>query len=325
MFVTEKGFGIVMLSFDEDFFKGEEIEGFYVKPLMKRCWAASMELLSEIDKICKRHGIVYFADWGTLLGAVRHGGYIPWDDDMDISMTRENYEKFLKVAPDELPDDCKMDESYSYLEHAMRVWGWKTVSTKTEHLQRKHGYPYVVGIDIFVIDNIPDNKDDVKSLQEIWKYSWIMANSWNDEKIALTEEQKEDFLEVFEEVIGKKLDRTQDVRKEIIYYLDRLAAMYYDLDTEYGAIAIDFYGNDNNQLIPREYYTETVEIPFYNMMIPAPKEYEKFLAIRYGDWRTPVRGGADHEYPYFKDQIEVLREEYRKLGYTLPKQFDWVD
>ena len=93
-----------MLEFSDDFFKGEEIDGFYVQPVLKRCWAATMELLSIIDSICKRHGITYFADWGTLLGAIRHKGYIPWDDDMDITMTRINYEKFIKVAPNELPE-----------------------------------------------------------------------------------------------------------------------------------------------------------------------------------------------------------------------------
>ena len=70
---------------------------------MKRAWAAQLEVLEEIDKVCKKHNIRWFADCGTLLGAVRHRGYIPWDDDMDICMLRPDYIKFNQVAEQELP------------------------------------------------------------------------------------------------------------------------------------------------------------------------------------------------------------------------------
>lgn len=61
---------------------------------MKHAWAAQLEVLNDIDKACTENGIQYFAEWGTLLGAVRHHGFIPWDDDMDICMKRADYEKF---------------------------------------------------------------------------------------------------------------------------------------------------------------------------------------------------------------------------------------
>lgn len=77
-----------------------------------------LEILVEIDRICKKHGIKYWIDFGTLLGAVRHGGFIPWDDDLDISMYRPDYRKFQEVAPKELPDwlflqNKKTDPTYT--------------------------------------------------------------------------------------------------------------------------------------------------------------------------------------------------------------------
>lgn len=92
-----------MIEFDDKFFLGEEREGFYVEEKMKRAWAAQMEVLTELDRICKKEGIRYFAESGTLLGAVRHKGFIPWDDDIDIAMTRDAYHKLFQAAPRELP------------------------------------------------------------------------------------------------------------------------------------------------------------------------------------------------------------------------------
>ena len=81
------------MEFEREFFYDEVQEGFYVPGIMKRAWAAQLELLSEIDRICKKWNILYFITFGTLLGAVRHEGFIPWDDDIDIIMFRKDYEK----------------------------------------------------------------------------------------------------------------------------------------------------------------------------------------------------------------------------------------
>ena len=96
-------------------FERKEIRcGWTVWPSTKRTWIVEMEMLAELDRICKKYDIKYFAEGGTLLGAVRHGGFIPWDDDVDIAMLREDYDKFCKVAPDEISaplffQDCHTD------------------------------------------------------------------------------------------------------------------------------------------------------------------------------------------------------------------------
>lgn len=76
----------------------------YVKTQLRACQLKQLSILEVIDGICKRHQIDYWLDGGTLLGAVRHGGFIPWDDDIDIGMTLEGLEKFIQVAPAELPE-----------------------------------------------------------------------------------------------------------------------------------------------------------------------------------------------------------------------------
>jgi LPS biosynthesis protein len=85
--------------------------------VLRKAQIREFEILIEVDKICRKHNIQYWIDFGTLLGAIRHGGFIPWDDDLDISMLSVDYKKFLKVAPSELPDwlflqNGKTDPSY---------------------------------------------------------------------------------------------------------------------------------------------------------------------------------------------------------------------
>lgn len=77
----------------------------YQREHLRACQLRQVEILDAIDAICRRHAIEYWLDAGTLLGAVRHGGFIPWDDDIDIAMRAEDVERFVAVAPDELPED----------------------------------------------------------------------------------------------------------------------------------------------------------------------------------------------------------------------------
>lgn len=89
--------------FDIDFFRDEIRNGFYIPTAIKQFWAAQLDVLAAIDRICEANGISYYADWGTLLGAVRHGGFVPWDDDLDICMKRDDYVRFRELADNQLP------------------------------------------------------------------------------------------------------------------------------------------------------------------------------------------------------------------------------
>ena len=87
---------------------GQKAEGYDLTAVHR----ANLKILKEIDRICRKYGISYVLDAGTLIGAVRHQGFIPWDDDADVAFTRENYEKFSRVARKELPGGMKLLEPH---------------------------------------------------------------------------------------------------------------------------------------------------------------------------------------------------------------------
>ena len=83
----------------EHFLEPETRSGHYVSAETKACWKAMLDMVEEIDRICRKHDIKYFLIAGSLLGAIRHRGFIPWDDDVDIALFRKDYDKLEKILP----------------------------------------------------------------------------------------------------------------------------------------------------------------------------------------------------------------------------------
>lgn len=119
-----------------------------------------LEMLCEVNRICRKHGIKYSLDGGTLLGAVRHKGFIPWDDDIDLIMTRSEYQRFYRVAKEEMDAEKFFLQEYRtdpyYYVGYPRIRRNHTVYMRAGHEHMK--YHGGVFIDIFILDNVPDHK-----------------------------------------------------------------------------------------------------------------------------------------------------------------------
>lgn len=118
-----------------------------------------LEMLIEVARVCDENGIEYFLDSGTALGAIRHKGFIPWDDDIDIGMTRENYDKFLKIAPEKLGEDYFMQSRYTdkncpYIFAKVRKNKTVFMEWNKRNINMHHG----IYIDIFPYDNVPNDE-----------------------------------------------------------------------------------------------------------------------------------------------------------------------
>ncbi len=118
------------------------------------------EILSEVDRICKKHGISYYLVGGSLLGAVRHQGFIPWDDDVDICMLRVDFEKFRKICPDELSDayayqSYRNEKTTHYIYDKVRLKG---TYFSSEHSNQYDDMENGIFLDVFVFDKTANSK-----------------------------------------------------------------------------------------------------------------------------------------------------------------------
>lgn len=301
---------------DKIFFEDEVRDGFYVPADMKHAWAAQLEVLKDVDELCRRYNIQYFAEWGTMLGAVRHHGFIPWDDDMDICMKRQDYNRFLRIAEKEMPDGYHLFNISSDKDNnnmLTRIISSRTMRFDEDYLDRYNGFPFIVGIDIFPLDFIAPNKEDDDFQCEIIKIVNNVAN-YGRELNSMNEEPTEEILAAYEENIQNveqlcavSIDRNKDIVQQMNILVDQLCSLYTEEEAEYVTI-MTLWVDNRSYRFPKEYYKKSVRLPFENIDIPVPYAYDAILKKKYGDYMRLVHTWDSHDYPFYMRQVDILKE-----------------
>ena len=293
-----------------DFFRDEVRNGFFIPTAVKQAWAAQLQVLDVIETICRKHDITYFADWGTILGTVRHGGYVPWDDDMDICMKREDYTRFKEAAKTELPKDFRIHDYEHQEDHWLflsRVANSVHINFEPEHMKQFHNFPYIAGIDIFVLDYLYKDEQQEKQRCEEVKHIIAVADSIIAGEIA--QPVKEANLIQLEEKYHITFNRKLDNRHMGIE-LYRLAEeqMARVPKEESDRMAQIFpWGLLGNRGQDREYYEKFVRLPFENTTMPVPADYHRILSGKYHDYFKIHKVWSGHDYPYFEGQRKNLQ------------------
>lgn len=299
------------MQFDNSFFEDEVRDGFFVPAEIKQAWGAELEVLSEVDKICKKHNIQYFADWGTLLAAVRHEGYIPWDDDLDIVMKRDDYNRFMKIAQTELPDGFS---AYNFRNHddfwlfLGRVVGKQRICFEQEHLDRFHQFPYIAGVDIFVLDYVSRDEKAEQERDKLAMRTIALADMIGEGKV--NEETKEHELQAMEQECGIKISRDMsdvELKRELYGVVELLFSRFTDAESDQLSQLFPFGLKNANFRFPKECYENAIELPYENTRIPVPIQYCRMLKERYGDYMKLVRNAGGHDYPFFESQKKQLQ------------------
>lgn len=280
---------MVRLNIDlpESFFLEEERDGYLVSAKMKELWAVQLDLLNELDRVCKKYNLKYILDFGTLLGAIRHKGFIPWDDDVDVSMLREDYDKLMEVASDEFKEPYFLQTQYTdknYDDCVTKLRRSDTCCLPLSDMSREPKYNRGIFIDIFVFDHMPaTDKATIKTLakesQDTYYRITMLTHFPN-------------FAEGFK--LPGKLVR---------YYFYRMK--YGSAQKEFRRLEqrVKSYRQTGDVGLltyvyprwrPLSIYNDIIEVPFENMILPAPADYDTVLQISYGDYMVPVQGASAH-------------------------------
>ena len=302
------------MEFDREYFEAEVRDGFYVTAEMKQAWAAQLEVLNDFDKACRENGLEYYADWGTMLGAVRHGGFIPWDDDIDVCMKRPDYNRFLQIAKDIMPDGYEIYNIYTDEDNdnlLSRVINARSISFDEYRLRKFHGFPYVAGIDIAPLDYIAPKKEEVDFQKNliliINSILRLIRNYEQTENDNTSLEEIKDYVGQIEKLCAISIDWNKNLGQQMNMLLAKLCGLYKEEECDYICSMTEWI-KAGRQKYPKEYYNNIIRIPFENITVPVPREYDVILTELYGDYHEKVHNCDSHDYPFFVEQRDKAKE-----------------
>ena len=324
--------------FIENIDRDEMRSGFLVTSHRKKLWNVQIGLIKEFDRICRKHKITYFAEGGTLLGAARHKGFIPWDDDVDFMMFRPDYEKFQAIAAQEVKppyfldiwwnyrlesegaslDDSEGDFQFITLaqEKAYDPHRWYTQwpsirlrDSRTTMLEfpERNFINQGIFIDIFSLDPLPPFEDKEHSLIFDTARILLLAAAAPLRLRELVFKNASPPPIVNFDNLEKFLGRTYRERGRLFenfmsknFFMSERMGCIYDFCLCSGQ---HFYGSKN--------FNGIIYLPFEKIEVPAPPGYDTALKDYFGDWHKMIITHS-HAAEYSAD---VSFEEYRKKSF----------
>lgn len=288
----------------EGFLQEETRCGFFVDIKRKKLWAVQLDMLLELDRVCKKYGLKYYLCGGSLLGGIRHHGFIPWDDDLDVALFRSDYEKLLKLAH-EFNEPYFLQTPYTDPYYAFAHTRLRNINTTG--ISKMFAFqPMCQGIymDIHPIDNwVKDDKESYQRIRElnIQNSTYMrMTNPYLDEnnKKRVAEWPGRDPREIYEEV-------------------QSIATQYNDKNTPYRIRAVISIMEYEQMLMHEEDYYETILCDFEGFQLPIPVGAKRMLEIRYGNYEefpeVDKRGAWHHDFIVDADvPYKEYLSEYKK-------------
>jgi len=237
-----------------------------------------LDMLRWFDGFCRKNGIRYYAVGGTLLGAVRHQGFIPWDDDIDLAVPRKDYERLIGLMGDKrfdrylLESPQTADDSFCYPFAKL----YDTTTTLIEHKRKpmKRG----VFLDIFPFDGVGDDIDEgrrqLKKIQKDYYFYISLIGGVRKGRSPI-----KNAAVVAARAIPKPLADPVQLRRK----LDRMCARY---DFDRSAWVANLLGSwGEREMVPREVVGTPTEYAFEDITVMGVEQYDRYLTSIYGDWR----------------------------------------
>ena len=324
--------------FVENIDRDEMRNGFLVTSHRKKLWNVQINLIQEFARICEKHNLRWFAFYGTLLGAVRHKGFVPWDDDVDVMMLRPDYEKFKRIAPFEINPPYFFDAWYNYrleseqdkisstkedlqfvtLEQEKNWAGWypfwpilKIRDSRTAMIQwqERRQVNQGIWIDIFPIDPAPPFEEKQQRLNYGAERELFLATALPNTMRQSLESGKKSLLD--RQVLEDFLNQTH--RERALRFENFMLKNYFPSDQvgEFRDLALAMRPAVTYSM---KDFEKVVYLPFEKIELPVPVGYENVLTANYGDWHEIKRYNI-HVVDYSTD---ISYEEYFKTAVQIP-------
>lgn len=267
-----------------------------------------LELLKEIDQICKEHDITYYIDGGTAIGAIRHNGFIPWDDDIDIVMTRKNYDKFVSIIDDVIPKNRKF-ESMDRNDKYTMVYARYCDRTSTSILRTSMLDVFESGvfIDIFILDPIPNGKEEQEKYLKLFKAYAEYINPYYYTSVVCKDYETIKKLERKEKMMGREKFRS---------YINEKLFSFDEEDCDNYCFRFDL----NPFIYPKRFFEKPLMMRFEDMLAPVPTCIEEYLFVHYGETWMYVPQGDNQEVHNVVINLNVPYETFKNQYIdSLPK------
>lgn len=239
---------------------------------LKKLQEKELEILNEFARVCNKLNLRFFLSSGTTIGAVRHKGFIPWDDDVDVIMPWNDYKKFLKYGQKEIDSKFFIQSNFSdlwYREFSkVRMNGTTAIEKSYEDIHFHQG----VWIDIFPVIGVKDDKKWIEKFNRYIKFRDLFVQDLFFEKT---------------ETLSAPLKLLKKVplglRRAMIKFMD----LFFMKNPSKRECGTHLWGFGITQYYDSRFFEESVSADFEGYTFPVPKEYDEYMTQMYGDYMTP--------------------------------------
>lgn len=244
---------------------------------LKDIQAEELKIFKYFIHFCEKHEITYYLAGGSMLGAIRHKGFIPWDDDIDVYVPRKDFEKLISLHK-EYDADTTYELATYRLGNLNRAYA--RVFNKSIHLEKEYlddEFDKFLWMDIFPLDGLPSSKEEQKKIyQKIKMYRKMLA--WKTSRFGKGKTFAAKVIKPFVKLLLLPISIDSIIKK-----IDKIATANPIEESEYvGEITLGLHGV--GEVNPKDSYLPTIDVEFEGMMVKGTRGYDRYLSGKYGDY-----------------------------------------
>lgn len=279
-----------------EFLLEETRDDYIISTEMKKVWAIELDLLARFAEMCEKHNLKYWVCYGTLLGTIRHKGFIPWDDDMDVWMPREDYDKLCNLSASEWRKPYFFQTTLNDSDYYSAFARLRNSNTTGVLVSKNNSCNNGIYIDIYPIDGLNNNRTIQRIRSFIVKARNVSAHAY------LYNINPHPIARAINKILHSPLVN-YDVKKTYIKNEALEKKVSWLTASDVGLVATGGYSFKRN-IFKKSWFEKTQWMPFEFLIVPVPGGYDNILKIQYGDYMKfppKEKRGLWHEFVFDPD------------------------